>query len=88
MKPVQRRQWVDFLIETFDVSIAKACEVAGLSRGAYYYVPKRADDSDVIAALLALVERHPRWVSLSYANDCVVWVIVGTTSEYTGLLRA
>ena len=32
-----------------------------MSRGAYYYVPKRPDDSDVITALLALVERHPRW---------------------------
>ena len=61
MKPAQRRQWVDFLIETFGVSISKACEVAGLSRGAYYYAPKRPDDSDVITGLLALVERHPRW---------------------------
>lgn len=37
------------------------CLAAGLSRTAYYYEAKRLDDHDLIKALLALIERHPRW---------------------------
>ena len=32
-----------------------------MSRAAYYYEPKRIDDSELIDALLALVEKHSRW---------------------------
>lgn len=32
-----------------------------LSRSAYYRVPQARDDGEVIGALNALVERHPRW---------------------------
>ena len=37
------------------------CEAAVLSRTAYYYQPKRCDDTELIDALLALVDKHPRW---------------------------
>ena len=45
----------------YPVSIRAACGAAALSRTAYYYTPKRVDDSELIDALLALVEKHPRW---------------------------
>ena len=32
-----------------------------MSRTAYYYQPKRPDDSELIDVLLALIEKHPRW---------------------------
>ncbi len=32
-----------------------------MSRTAYYYQPKRTDDAELMEALLALIEKHPRW---------------------------
>ena len=61
MRPARRRRWVDYLIETYGVSVRLACEVAGLSRSVYAYDAKRPHDEPLIAAILALVERHPRW---------------------------
>ena len=41
----------------------RSCNCIGLSRAAYYRVPISASiaDQDVIKALNALIERHPRW---------------------------
>lgn len=62
MKPVaDRRAWVGLLRDQFPASITLCCEAALLSRTAYYYQPKRRDDHEVIEALLALIDRHPRW---------------------------
>jgi putative transposase len=43
--------------------VQRSCSCIGLSRAAYYRVPVSASeaDQDVIKALNALVERHPRW---------------------------
>ncbi|WP_425331645.1 IS3 family transposase [Pseudoalteromonas viridis] len=63
-KPVstsKRRAWVEHFLEQYEVSVALACEVAGLNRSVYYYTHKRPPDDEVIDALLLLVERHPRW---------------------------
>ena len=49
------------LHEQFHASITLCCLAACLSRTAYYYVSKRPDDHDLIEALLALIDRHPRW---------------------------
>ncbi|WP_100215534.1 IS3 family transposase, partial [Pseudoalteromonas maricaloris] len=61
VKTSRRRAWVEHLRAQFNVSVAFACEVAGLSRSVFYYKHKRPLDDEVIDALLALVERHPRW---------------------------
>jgi putative transposase len=47
----------------YRIPIQRACRIVGLSRAAYYRVPKpRAErDADVIAALVAMVEKRPRW---------------------------
>jgi len=43
------------------VSERRACRVVNLSRSVHRYVHKRRDDSEVIDALSALAERHPRF---------------------------
>lgn len=43
------------------LSERRACRVVGLSRSVKRYAVKRPDDSAVIEALTALVERHPRY---------------------------
>src|SRR5690554_2863131 len=44
-----------------NASVVKCCNVVGISRTAYYYEPKLADDDEIIDALNALIERHHRW---------------------------
>ena len=43
------------------ISIQQACKVVHLSRNAYYYEPKLADDSEIIKALKILAEKYPRY---------------------------
>lgn len=45
------------------LSITRACQIAGLSRAAYYKRPTPAEqrDAEVIDALNAIVARHGRW---------------------------
>lgn len=45
----------------FSASIILSCQAALLSRTAYYYQTKRIDDCELMNALLALIEKHPRW---------------------------
>lgn len=60
------RRWaVEFLVKVWMLSIARACQAAGLSRRAWYRkdaaeeVDKR--DAPVIEALNELIEKHNRW---------------------------
>ena len=57
----QRKLWAQELQAQFGVSIAKSCQVVKMSRKAYYYKPKRTDDSDIIEVLNNIVEKHQRW---------------------------
>lgn len=44
------------------MSVQSSCSCIGISRAAYYRTPAYADrDAEVIKALNALIERHPRW---------------------------
>lgn len=52
---------MDYLVAEHCLSKAHACRAMKLSRSAYYRVPQARDDGEVIGALNALVERHPRW---------------------------
>lgn len=60
------RRWaVEFLISVWAFSVVKACDIAGLSRRAWYRgdPAERVDkkDAPVIEALNKVVEDHPRW---------------------------
>ena len=62
MRPVSaRRSWVIALHRDYQASISQCCKAACLSRTAYYYRAKSVDDDELIDALLALIEKHPRW---------------------------
>ena len=54
----QRKLWAQELQAQFGVSIAKSCQVVKMSRKAYYYKPKRTDDSDIIEVLNNIVEKR------------------------------
>ena len=56
--------------EALGLPIRRGCACVGLSHGAYYCEPIdwRARDADVIDALNALVEAHPRWGFWKYVN--------------------
>ncbi len=41
--------------------MSKSCETAKISRSFYYYQPAPDPDIEVIAAIQALVKKHPRW---------------------------
>lgn len=45
----------------FRASKSRCCDAVGLSRTAYYYQATLPDDDELIDALLALIEKHPRW---------------------------
>lgn len=58
-----RRAVVAILVEEHHQSVVQACQIAGLSRTAYYRPPVASLDADapIIAALTALVAEDGRW---------------------------
>lgn len=50
-----------YAIETHQTSERRACRLANLSRYAYRYVKKKANDSEIQTRLLQIAEDHPRW---------------------------
>ncbi|MBN3342775.1 IS3 family transposase [Pectobacterium brasiliense] len=62
LTPSARREVVEQLVHA-KLSIMHACQLAGLSRAAYYKRPRPASerDAEVIDALNAIVTRHGRW---------------------------
>src|SRR5690625_4591839 len=50
---------VDLMREEHQVSLRQGCKAVNLPRSSYSYQHRPKDDSDVIDALLALVDRHP-----------------------------
>jgi len=50
------------LVTKHQLSIQRSCRCIGLSRAAYYRTPKGKDrDSEVIEAINAIIDKHPRW---------------------------
>ena len=50
------------MIAEHDLSVQRSCRCIGLSRAAYYQTPQEQDrDVDVIQAINAVIDRHPRW---------------------------
>jgi putative transposase len=54
---------VQFLVEEHRLPVTRSCRCVGLSRAAYYRTPVAPEvrGAEVIEALKALVEKHPRW---------------------------
>ena len=60
--PPERREAAGYLVAEHGLSKTKACAAVGLSRAAFYRIPRgRSDDGEIIEALNALVEQHIRW---------------------------
>lgn len=51
-----RKDWAKALQAQYDISVVLSCIITGMSRTAFYYQPKRCDDSEVITVLNTLVE--------------------------------
>ena len=49
------------MVTTHDMSIRKSCQALSFSRSVYRYQPDTTKDDPVIEALLAAVERYPRY---------------------------
>ncbi|MBS0299880.1 MAG: hypothetical protein JSR32_08140, partial [Proteobacteria bacterium] len=62
LTPSARCEVTEQLVQT-RLSIMRACQIAGLSRAAYYKRPALASerDAEVIDALNVIVTRHVRW---------------------------
>lgn len=63
MTPFARRAVAAILVQDYDLAIVHACQIAGLSRTAWYRPPgdRSAADQPVIDALLDLVARRTHW---------------------------
>ncbi len=50
------------MVAEHQLSVRRSCNCIGLSRAAFYRTPQRNDrDAEVIKAINALLEKHPRW---------------------------
>ncbi len=61
MTASQRQTLAAEAITKHSLSERQACRLLGIGRTGYRYVPKRPDDGELIARLLDLAERKPRW---------------------------
>lgn len=57
----ERKVWARELQVQYNASVVTCCNAVGISRTAYYYEPKLTDDTAIIDALNALIEKHHRW---------------------------
>jgi putative transposase len=57
----QRREWVRYAIEEYEMSERSACQTVGLHRCTYRYQVMPKDDSAIVRELHQLAERQPRW---------------------------
>jgi putative transposase len=60
--PSAKRATAMFLVAEHELSVVRCCAITRFSRAAYYRKPRAAleRDAEVIAALKAVVEKHPR----------------------------
>ena len=61
VKPVKKREIVDYLVQEHSLNIRQACCCASLERSSYYYQPKRQEDTTLIDCLNELSEKHPSY---------------------------
>jgi putative transposase len=61
MTTSQRRELATAAISEHGLSERQACRLLGISRTAFRYETRRPDDETLIARLLELAERWPRW---------------------------
>ena len=69
-----------------DLPIIRACQLARLSRAAYYKpgIERMARDGEVIITLQAIVVNEQRWASGSVTTACARKATAGTTSASGG----
>lgn len=82
MTPAARRQVIEVLTTEHQLSVRRACRVAGLARAAWYAVPinPAVRDAAVIDVLQALVADHDGGASGSATTGCVSMATAGITS--------
>lgn len=61
VKPVRKREIVDYIVGEHSLNIRQACECVSLERSSYYYHPKRKEDTDLIDCLNELSQQHPSY---------------------------
>ena len=61
--PSVKRQAAEVIAREHHLSIQRACRIVGLSRTAFYRVPKSSAERDgaVISVLNGMVAKRPRW---------------------------
>jgi putative transposase len=61
VSPAQRRELVEFLVESMELSERVSCKLAGLSRSVRRYETRRAPDVDLRSELKRLAGKRPRF---------------------------
>jgi len=77
VKPVKKREIVEYMVQEHSLNIRQACYCASLERSSFYYHPKRKEDSDLVDCLNDLSEKHPSYgfkkMFHSLRNQGFVW---------------
>lgn len=61
VKPAQKREMVDYIVQEHQIGIRQACGCLRLERSSYYYRPKKEEDTELIDCLNKLSEKHPSY---------------------------
>ncbi|QBS11153.1 IS3 family transposase [Legionella israelensis] len=61
LKPAEKREMADYLVQEHGLSLRRSCSVLRLSRTAYYYQPAMDKDEAVIKELVTITEHYPRY---------------------------
>ncbi|MCP0914258.1 IS3 family transposase [Legionella sp. 27cVA30] len=61
LKPAEKREMADYLVNEYGMSLRQSCAALSLSRTGYYYQPAVNKDETVIKELMEVTERYPRY---------------------------
>ncbi|KTD45181.1 ISxcC1 transposase [Legionella quinlivanii] len=61
LKPAEKREMADYLVNEYGLSLRQICAALSLSRTGYYYQPAVNKDEAVIKELMEVTERYPRY---------------------------
>ena len=61
VKPVKKREVVEYLVSEYPINIRRACKCLSLERSSYYYQTKRKEDAELIGCLNELSDKHPSY---------------------------